>query len=65
MNIAGLVEHNFGVAIAAKTKILDSFKIDQIPIEYGKYNRTIYLAYNKDGVMMPTVKAFINFIKNQ
>lgn len=61
--IAGLVSHNFGIAIVENIPLIKQFYVKSIPISNPKYKRHIYLAYVKNKFLPPAVRKFINFFQ--
>ncbi len=62
--IAALVAHGFGVACVAKTYALEQNNVKVLHFTDKNYKRTIYMAFLKNEPLLPTVQAFISYIKN-
>lgn len=61
--VAGMVAANFGVGIVPEMPILRTLDVKQIPIEFPKWHRFIYMATLKRHYQSPAALDFINFIK--
>lgn len=65
-NIAGLVEHHFGVAIVADSHVLEFFKVKKLQLfgpDQKQYKRTIYMAFNKQEGLFSIARDFVEFIQ--
>lgn len=63
--ISALVEEEFGIALVADVEAIHERKIHILPVEEEKLIHTVYMAHLKHRYMIPAVKNFIQFIKNQ
>lgn len=61
--VAGMVAANFGVGIVPEMPILRTLDVKQIPIEFPKWHRFIYMATLKRHYQSPAALDFNNFIK--
>ncbi|MFD1417644.1 LysR substrate-binding domain-containing protein [Companilactobacillus keshanensis] len=60
--MAGLVAHNFGIAITPDMELLHTMPLRVIPISYPKWKRVFYMATLKKRFRQPEVEEFISFV---
>lgn len=63
--MAGLVAHNFGIAITPDMELLHSMPLRVIPISYPKWKRVFYMATLKKHFEQPEVEKFIKFVRQE
>lgn len=63
-SIAAFVNAGVGIAIMPRIPLLESYAVKVIPFENG-LKRDISLLWAKDRHMMPAVKCFVDYVKNE
>lgn len=58
------VEQNLGIAISLNFRTIAAFNIKAIQLEEPIDPLNIYLAYRKNGTLMPSTIKFLNYVKN-
>lgn len=61
--IASLVAEDFGVGFVAHVESLREYDVEILHLDNVKPYHTVYMAYLKDGIMIPAVHKFIDFVK--
>lgn len=62
--IIGLVSQNFGIAVIAKTSLIENKNLVQISIKDLDLKRYIYLVYLKEKALRPHIKDFLKYVEN-
>ena len=61
--IASLVAENFGIGFVAHVESLRDYNVEILHLANVKPYHTVYMAYLKNSIMLPSVKNFIDFVK--
>lgn len=61
--IASLVSEDFGIGFVAHVESLREYDVEILHLDNVKPYHTVYMAYLKNGVMIPAVQKFIEFVK--
>lgn len=64
-SIAALVGNGFGVSCVARSPVLKHSKVRILHLKDKPYHRTIYMAYRKGEERLPSVEAFVRFIRER
>lgn len=61
--IASLVAENFGIGFVAHVESLRDYNVEILHLANVKPYHTVYMAYLKNSIMLPSVQNFIDFVK--